>query len=126
MLNAVSTSRQVMRGDPKSPIFILCAGTEGSFSIEDFYCGGIIATHIESAGFADLSDFAWAAAKLTSLPLEEVVNPLTCNHVATLQRKGFTEDLNLALRRESGSGEKPVPIFQSEYGRFVRSNDTIG
>lgn len=121
MLNAVSVSRRVMEGDPKSPVFLLCAGTEGSFSIEDFYCAGIVASQIESADFAELSDFAWAAAKLSAMSLEEAVNLHTCKHMSALQDKGFSEDLEFALRRESGSGKQPVPEFLFEAGKFVGS-----
>jgi 2-phosphosulfolactate phosphatase len=78
------------------PVTLACAGTEGEFTIEDFYCAGLIARVLADRG-RSLSDLAWSAAFLTDRPVAEAVNRGTCSHVRTLERRGLGRDVPYCL-----------------------------
>jgi 2-phosphosulfolactate phosphatase len=93
-------------------ITILCAGREGSFSLEDTLCAGMLLSDVEG----EMSDGAVVAASLFEQyrdRLEEVL--LESEHGRFLQRIGFTEDVVYCARvgitqsvpEVSRSGEAP-------------------
>ena len=95
-----------------TPVALVCAGTEGAFTIEDFYCAGLIARELAAAG-RGLSDLAWAAALLAERPLAEVVNERTCAHVRTLIKRGLGRDVPYCFAVDASAA---VPRFVSEAG----------
>ena len=117
--NAVSVARYLLEHENDLPLHLLCAGTNGAFSIEDYYCAGIIASYIATVGNAALTDFAWAAAKLSGLPIEEAVTPDTCRHLGFLVRSGFSADVELSLKREVENQNRLVPVYDSKKERFI-------
>ncbi len=100
-----------------APVTLVCAGTEGAFTIEDFYCAGLIARDLAAAG-RSLSDLAWAAVLLAERPVAEVVNERTCSHVRTLIRRGLGADLPYCLEVDASTA---VPTFAPDgaAGSFV-------
>ena len=125
MPNAVSVAGHIAHNrERRFDVIIVCAGTDGRFSIEDFYCAGMIVSALVKEGYGAPTDQAWAASRLSDLPLATVVNRDTCRHVATLEKKGFSRDLALALSAESEPFGRPVPVFDGKIGGFVLSHET--
>ena len=117
--NAVSVAGYLLHHAKDLPIYLLCAGTNGAFSIEDYFCAGIIASNVVAAENTTLSDFAWAAVKLSGLPVEEVVNTDTCRHLEFLLRSGFSSDVELSLKCEAENEKHLVPVYDSSKGCFI-------
>lgn len=117
--NVVSVAHYLLRHAKDLPLFLFCAGTNGAFSIEDYFCAGIIASFMATAGNLELTDFAWAAVKLSGLPVEEVVNPVTCKHLGFLLHNGFSADIELSLKREAENQNRHVPVYDTSKERFV-------
>jgi 2-phosphosulfolactate phosphatase len=125
MLNVISVADHILRHSEKCyDVSIICAGTDGRFSIEDFYCAGAIVSALATEGYGVPTDQAWAASKLSDLPMASVVNRATCRHVAVLERKGFGRDLELALRMESEPYGRRIPVLDQKTGGFVLSDET--
>lgn len=99
------------------PAALVCAGTEGRFTIEDFYCAGLVARQLAATG-RSLSDLAWAAALLAERPVAEVVNERTCAHVRTLLRRGLGADVPYCLAVDS-SEAVPRYAADADGGAFV-------
>ena len=91
-------------------MLLVCAGTEGSFSIDDFYAAGLIARILAENGFS-LSDLAWSAALLAARNVNEVVNEKTCRHLRTLKEKSFSEDISYCLEVDASH---IIPIYNPE------------
>ena len=117
--NAVSVARCLHRDADNLPVYLLCAGTNGAFSIEDYFCAGIIASRLAPADNRTLTDFAWSAVKLSGLPASEVVNADTCKHLAFLLRSGFSADVELSLELEAENQNRLVPVYDSAKGCFI-------
>jgi len=117
--NAVSAARYLQHHAGELPVYLLCSGTNGAFSIEDYFCAGVVASYLSEDGNRVLTDFAWAAVKLSELPIEEVVNADTCKHLHFLQESGFSGDVELSLTLEK-EGEKPmIPVYDCSKGCFI-------
>jgi 2-phosphosulfolactate phosphatase len=98
------------------PVALACAGTEGEFTIEDFYCAGMIARALADKG-RSLSDLAWSAAFLADRPVAETVNEQTCSHVRTLGRRGLGRDVPFCLACDVSDR---VPLYViGDGGAFV-------
>jgi 2-phosphosulfolactate phosphatase len=95
-------------------VVIVCAGTEGAFSLDDFFAAGIIAAALQGRGFG-LTDAAQAAALLAQQPVRDVLNVDTCRHVRLLQSKGFECDIDYAFDLDA---ESIVPVYNSKGGFF--------
>jgi len=121
-VNAAAVARYICENTEIEPVYLLCAGTQGRFSIEDFYCAGLVASHIRELCKANLDDFSWAAAKLTQLPVSSVVNAGTCKHLAFLLESGFKTDIELALSTEHDGSNIAVPLYDRDSGCFVPVN----
>ena len=84
--------------ESKDPVHILCSGTQGEFSADDFLCaGGIISrlglkTQISKDDLGNLAQSYWEGQK---------GNPAltlgTTRHYNTLKNRGFTRDLEYCL-----------------------------
>ena len=119
MRNALSVGRLANSESEDRSIYIVCAGTEGAFSIEDFYCAGLVLTGLLEWGSATLTDFAHAARVLAAQPVHGVVNTATCKHLSYLEKIGFSQDVRIALEPERESGETAVPRYDRTRYCFV-------
>jgi 2-phosphosulfolactate phosphatase len=108
--NAGAVARSLASGE--GPVALLCAGTEGAFTIEDFYCAGLIAADLASRGYV-LNDLAWSAALLGGRPAAEAINERTCSHVRTLVRRGLAADLPYCLELDASTA---VPRYEKSAG----------
>ncbi|MBT3275658.1 MAG: 2-phosphosulfolactate phosphatase [Spirochaetales bacterium] len=121
MLNARSAARRIVVGYSEMPVNIICAGTGGSFSIEDFYCAGILAAELGELGSHMLSDFARASVFLAEHPVSKAVNSSTCKHLGYLASLGprFRRDIQIALEADSDRGSRDVPIYDFKHKCFM-------
>jgi 2-phosphosulfolactate phosphatase len=87
-------------------VTIVCAGTEGRYSVEDVYAGGLVAAHLSRVGY-DLDDGAAAAAILSRTDTNTVVNANTCRHYRNLIERGLGGDIPYCLQKNS-SQEVPI------------------
>ncbi|MBN1685879.1 MAG: 2-phosphosulfolactate phosphatase [Spirochaetales bacterium] len=120
--NAASVAAYLHKKTKEMPVYLLCSGTAGAFSLEDFYCAGIVASHLLAFGHTALTDFAWAAVKLSTIPVDDVVNEVTCKHLGFLLRKGFAGDVKLSLSRGEDRDDLIVPVYDSGAGCFCPDN----
>lgn len=94
-------------------ITIVCSGTDGSFSLDDFYAAGVIARRLNGVA-AGVDDAAAAAILLAERPLHEVVNRDTCRHVRVLEEKGFGGDVGFCFEMDRSG---VIPLYRD--GAFV-------
>lgn len=80
-------------------IIIICAGTEGNFSIEDAICAGFIAKRISSITNATLSDFAIAMTATYDIS-DNNLHMLASRgkHYNNLINKGFRTDIDYCFQ----------------------------
>jgi 2-phosphosulfolactate phosphatase len=82
-----------------SPVEIVCAGTNGEFSLDDFLCAGLICSDLQESGgfiFDDLGRLAiqnWESARTD---LHAALSG--ARHYNILKSKGFFDDLDHCLR----------------------------
>ena len=112
--NATAVADASAEAGRSGRVVIVCAGTEGAFSLDDFYAAGVMAAALHARGFG-LTDAAWAAALFTRHPLRDCLNADTCRHVRTLHSKGFTNDIDFAFDLDA---ESIVPKYNSKGGFF--------
>ncbi len=101
----------------KLPVELVCAGTRGEFSLDDFLFAGAVASNLERAVSiqgTDLTMLAISAWKQAEPDLHSTLE--SCTHYRYLKKLGFTKDLaycfNLNLH--------PVlPLLQTESGKIV-------
>ena len=116
ILNASAAGTTIIKCREIDTAVLVCAGTEGSFSIEDFYAAGLVAAVVAEHASWTLTDIAWAALKLAKEPVHLVVNETTCKHLKTLIKKGFSEDITFALEGQGSSSL--VPVYDRGQGCF--------
>ena len=116
MRNPRAVVSYILSGVGAMSAVLVCAGTEGSFSIEDFYAAGLIASVIGEDGEWRLTDIAWVAAKLAKTPIGSAVNSTTCRHLGILLEKGFEEDVAFSIGADTDSAfqSKLVPVYDAE------------
>jgi 2-phosphosulfolactate phosphatase len=64
LLNGAALVAHVIRAHPDSPVLIVCAGSLGHFSLEDFYGASHIVSHFEGSSHYESNDVATAAMLL--------------------------------------------------------------
>jgi 2-phosphosulfolactate phosphatase len=81
------------------PVELICAGTNGEFSLDDFLCAGLIcSTLIKSAGF-EPDDLAQLAIRSWNQGKNDIHSALSgARHYNVLKSKGFEADLDYCLR----------------------------
>lgn len=90
---------------------LVCAGQDGEFSFEDFFCAGAIARACREH-FADiaLSDAALAAATTFHSGVDRIAEAIgSGEHAQSLVRLGFQGDINDAARLDSST---VVPAYR--------------
>lgn len=96
-LNVDAVATEIAESD--MPVSIICAGTEGRFTLEDGLCAGSLVSRVLSLGDnLILSDFAVAMKNLvdnSSKNLYEMASE--GEHFVRLQKKGFGRDAEICL-----------------------------
>lgn len=91
--------RQKLKG---SDILIVCAGTDGEFTLEDAVCAGDIVNELYASDNYEITDAAIAAKELFLRYKDDLKNlRLPGKHSAYLKSIGFEEDLKFAFHRNS-------------------------
>ena len=96
------------------PIHIICSGTKGEFSMDDFLCAGGIISKLNSISAIEMDDLCLLAKNTWSTGKNDIQRYLsTCNHYKTLEAAGFSADLNYWLNADT---QTIVPKFNLETG----------
>jgi 2-phosphosulfolactate phosphatase len=83
------------------PVELICAGTNGEFSLDDFLCAGLIADSLTSEVEMTQNDLVHLAIKTWREAKSDVHKALeNCHHYNILKNKGFKEDLEYCLTRD--------------------------
>lgn len=106
-VNAMAVCSQLK--EDGQDIVILCAGTDGRFSVEDTLCAGLIVERLSS--HAQLSDKALAVqAMYQGFSSNLVERVAQSSHALYLIHLGFTDDVRLCLEQDVFS---VVPEFKN-------------
>jgi 2-phosphosulfolactate phosphatase len=110
----VSAVARAAAGEPS--VAIVCAGSAGRFSLEDFLCAGILVEEIvRVGGEAELDDGARTARQVAGARASDLLGTIReTDHGRALARLGFERDLALACAVDRFS---LVPILRD--GRLV-------
>jgi 2-phosphosulfolactate phosphatase len=107
-------TEQLLHG--KSDLMLICAGREGSFSLEDCLCGGMFIARLRDSGAFNLANDAAQAALLLynhyGESLEQAVRET--DHGRYLQKLGFGPDINVATALDT---IEVIPVWNE--GRLV-------
>jgi len=98
MLNGKAAANSAAKD--KVDISMVCAGTQGSFSLDDFLCAGYIIDEILKDGEWDLDDISFLAHYTFTLNkdnLKEFIK--NARHARYLAEVGFDEDINYCCSR---------------------------
>lgn len=82
-------------------VFIVCAGTEGKFSIEDALCAGLIAKGLLQHHEHSLTDFAWAMLNLAEASTNMQQTASKGSHYQRLIKEGFGHDIDYCFQRQN-------------------------
>jgi 2-phosphosulfolactate phosphatase len=83
----------------KNNVVLLCAGTNGEFSMDDALCAGGIVAGIEEETEVTTNDFSLAMSELYRVNSRRIHQFLSkTNHYNVLKQKGFEKDLDYCLR----------------------------
>jgi 2-phosphosulfolactate phosphatase len=102
LLNNPSVAEQVSNEKLADTILVVCSGTSGEFSLEDFYgAGHFLACLLEKSGESyDLTDAAKAALLFYKSNADDPVNILRSSRIGQLfAHNQFIEELNKASQR---------------------------
>jgi 2-phosphosulfolactate phosphatase len=101
------------------PVEIVCAGTNGEFTLDDFLCAGLICTTLLDSGEGVFDDLGRLAIQVWEKAKEDVHAALAgSRHYNILKSKGFEKDLDHCLqigvfdilpKMEKGSGRFLIP-----------------
>jgi len=84
------------------PVELICAGTNGEFSLDDFLCAGLICSTLRSAGPAESGDLGRLAIQTWEAAKADIHTALSsATHYNVLRNKGFLADLDYCLTRDS-------------------------
>lgn len=90
-------------------VVVLCAGSEGRFSLEDTLCAGLLADRLSN--IAKLSDTALAAqAMYHDFAAELLARVAESSHASYLSSIGFEKDVMLCLQRDILT---VIPVFDN-------------
>jgi 2-phosphosulfolactate phosphatase len=108
-VNVESITRTVYNA--KENLVIICAGSEGRFSLEDVLCAGLVAERLSPT--AKLSDTALAAQAMYRDFSTDLLRRVTeSSHAQYLNNIGFGQDIALCLEQDTLS---VVPKFSKGY-----------
>lgn len=104
-VNAASIASTLLQN--QEDVIIVCAGSEGKFSLEDALCGGLLADRLSHV--AKLSDTALAAQAMYRDFAPNLLSRVEeSSHACYLSSIGFKKDVTLCLQQNTLS---VVPIY---------------
>lgn len=83
------------------PVELICAGTNGEFSLDDFLCAGLICSSLQNSGemeFGDLGRLAVQIWNQSGSNLHAALERTT--HYNILKSKGFQKDMDYCLTQD--------------------------
>lgn len=122
-VNISAVARSTVQGE--DDIIILCSGEDGTFSLEDTVCGGMLITKIldirGSSEQIDFNDAALAAQVLYRTYAHDILGMLKItNHGRHLTEIGFGNDLDFCAIIDTTT---VIPILIE--GRVVKGDDVL-
>jgi len=84
------------------PVELICAGTNGEFSLDDFLCAGLICSTLQKSGgfeFDDLGRLAIQSWNQSRIDIHAALSGTT--HYNVLKSKGFNIDLDYCLQKDT-------------------------
>jgi 2-phosphosulfolactate phosphatase len=100
LLNGAALAAHVARAHPNMPVLVVCAGSLGRFSLEDFYGAGHIVSHLDRYPGYELSDAARAAMLLCRG--SDARTALLGSRIGRLmQSRDLTDEVEYAARRDT-------------------------
>ncbi len=101
----------------KMPIELICAGTNGEFSLDDFLCAGLIADSLTSKMELIHGDLVQLAIKTWREAESDVHQAVkNCRHYNILKNKGFVKDLDYCLSRDLF---RILPVYDPKEGTIT-------
>ncbi|MFH0760689.1 MAG: 2-phosphosulfolactate phosphatase [Bacteroidota bacterium] len=96
------------------PVVLICAGTNGEFSLDDFLCAGLMADFFVDSGSWAPNDLVTLAINSWKAAQPDIHRALaSCHHYNVLKSKGFEADLRFCLTLDKFD---LVPQFDSQEG----------
>jgi 2-phosphosulfolactate phosphatase len=109
MINGISVAERA--GQEKGDIVVICAGTYGKFSLDDFICAGKIIYNILDAQNYEMDDFALAAFLAYRENKQNIVSYVSsASHYRYLESIGLSEDLKYCFTEDIVNS---VPQFKN-------------
>jgi 2-phosphosulfolactate phosphatase len=98
-------------------VFLVCAGTEGNFSLDDGLCAGMLIALLKQKVEVNTDDLGLLLEGFYSENKENLLGALSgCYHVRRLFTLGFYDDIKFCLDTNAVS---TVPIVKD--GRILRT-----
>lgn len=90
----ISLLHKSLSDNPLTPVFLVCSGTEGCFTLEDGLCAGYIANHLDGPK----TDFTLAMEQLYLSTSNDIkIAAQRGEHFSRLKRKGYEGDINVCF-----------------------------
>jgi 2-phosphosulfolactate phosphatase len=84
------------------PVELVCAGTNGEFSLDDFLCAGLICSTLQNSGRFEFDDLGRLAIQTWNRSSADVHAALSvASHYNDLKSKGFDADLSYCLQKDT-------------------------
>ena len=84
------------------PVELVCAGTNGEFSMDDFLCAGMICTSLNQSGRCEFDDLGRVAMESWQRAEPEIHTAISnATHYNILKNKGFDKDLQFCLKPDT-------------------------
>lgn len=103
LINGVTVASALLQSP--SDIVLLCAGTDGKYSMDDVITAGYIIYRLRGFGSAkefELDDLSATALQLYKIKKDNLFKELSmCTHYNTLKDLGLQEDLEFCLKRDT-------------------------
>ncbi|MEK3805010.1 2-phosphosulfolactate phosphatase [Bacillus sp. FSL H8-0547] len=112
LLNAKAVADALAQDHREDTIILVCSGSSGHFSLEDFYGAGCLIQHLDEAGCYELSDAAQTAKLFYEGCKEEPAVVLAKSKVGKMLKKyGFQEEITFISTRDCFSC---VPVLYGD------------
>ncbi len=98
-LNASGLTKHLILAN--KPVELICAGTNGEFSLDDFLCAGLICKSLKESGVLEGNDLIRLAIKTWKEASADIHAALAESyHYNVLKSKGFIPDLEYCLQKD--------------------------